>query len=96
MNSADLTPVTITVNDAQRVSGSQPHLPQHVVNANPHAKLDGTYKVCVNKEGQVFDVTTVKSISGADAVLIESIRGWRYKPQQGNVCANKVLTFQVP
>ena len=26
----------------------------------------------------------------------DQIRAWKYKQQTGNVCATKVLTFQVP
>jgi len=82
--------------DSQRVSATQPHLPSFVTSRESGRKLNGTYKICVDKEGRVYDVTTVASISGADGAIMDSIRGWRYKPQTGNVCASKVLTFQVP
>jgi|GEM_PF-2257938 len=82
--------------DAQRLSGSPPHLPNHVTEHESGRKLSGTYKVCVNKDGQVYDVTTVASISGGDAAIMETIRQWKYKPQTGNVCGSKVLTFQIP
>jgi hypothetical protein len=82
--------------DAQKVSASAAHLPDAVTDRERGKKLVGTYKICVNKEGHVYDVTTVASISGADGSIMETIRGWKYKPQTGNVCASKVLTFQVP
>jgi hypothetical protein len=57
-------------------------------------KLVGTYKVCVDKDGKVYDVTTVASIAGADASIMDTLKSWKYKPQTGNVCATKVLAFQ--
>jgi protein TonB len=47
----------------------------------------GMYKVCVGADGHVFDVVAVKSVPGADADIIDGIKGgWLYKPQQVPVC----------
>jgi serine/threonine-protein kinase len=80
--------------DAQKLSGDQPHIPEFVLNREVGKKLVGTYKVCVNKDGHVYDVTTVASITGADGPIMDTLRHWKYKPQNGNVCAAKVLSFQ--
>ena len=80
--------------DSQKLSGDQPHLPEFVLNREAGKKLVGTYKICVNKEGRVYDVTTVASITGADGSIHDTLRSWRYKPQSSNVCASKVLSFQ--
>jgi serine/threonine protein kinase len=82
--------------EAQKINAPQPHLPDMVANQHHGEKLVGTYKICVNKDGKVYDVTTIASISGADASIMGTIRTWTYKPQAGNVCASKVLPFQVP
>ena len=82
--------------DAQKVTAAAAHLPDAVTDREHGKKLVGTYKICVNKDGHVYDVTTVASISGADGSIMDTIRGWKYKPQTGNVCAAKVLSFQVP
>jgi serine/threonine-protein kinase len=81
--------------DAQKLSGTQPRLPQWVVERNENGKkLVGTYKICVDKDGHVYDVTTVASIAGADGSIMDTFKTWKYKPQTSNVCGTKVLTFQ--
>ncbi len=82
--------------DAQKVTAPTAHLPDAVTDREHGKKLVGTYKICVNKDGHVYDVSTVASISGADGSIMDTIRSWKYKPQTGNVCAAKVLSFQVP
>ena len=68
-----------------------------MVMTNHHGeKVVGTYKICVNKDGKVYDVTTVASISGADGEIMGTLKTWTYKPQTGNVCASKVLSYQIP
>jgi len=94
--SAQPRTVASFVLDAQRVSGSQPRLPDFVAKRDSGQKVVGTYKICVNKDGSVYDVTTVASISGADSAIADTLRTWKYKPQTGNVCATKVIPFQVP
>jgi hypothetical protein len=82
--------------EGQRVAGGTPDLPEYVMHANPGRKLVGTYKYCVNKDGKVYDVTTVGSISGADQSIANTMKNsWHFKPQNGNVCATKVLSYQV-
>jgi hypothetical protein len=80
--------------DSQKLAGEQPHPPEFVLAREAGKKLVGTYKICVNKDGKVYEVTTVASITGADGPIMETLRGWRYKPQTSNVCAAKVLSFQ--
>jgi serine/threonine protein kinase len=82
--------------DAQKITSPQPHLPDYVTAGNPGKRLAGTYKICVNKDGKVYDVTTVASISGADAAIIATLKTWTYKQQAGNVCASKSLSYQIP
>ena len=81
--------------DSQKLSTPQPHLPDYVMSQNAGRKLVGTYKYCVNKDGRVYEVTTVGSINGADSMIRDVIRSWTFKPQAGNVCATKVLSFQL-
>ena len=82
--------------EAQKLSASMPHLPAQVMRENSGKKLNGTYKICVNKDGQVYDVQVIAPISGADSTIVQTLRTWSYKPQIGNVCALKALSFQVP
>jgi hypothetical protein len=79
--------------DAQKLSGDAARLPEFVILRESGKKLVGTYKICVNKDGHVYDVTTIASITGADGDIMSTLRSWKYKPQTGNVCAAKVLSF---
>jgi hypothetical protein len=82
--------------EGQKVAGGLPQLPEYVRRANSGRKLVGTYKYCVNKDGKVYDVTTVASITGADQAIAAAMKSeWNFKPQTGNVCATKVLSYQV-
>jgi hypothetical protein len=94
--SAQPRTVASFVLDAQKVSGAPVTLPSHVQKPHAGQKVVGTYKICVNKDGGVYDVTTISSISGADSAITETLRTWKYKPQTGNVCATKVVAIQVP
>jgi hypothetical protein len=82
--------------EAQKVSQAPIHLPQFVTDRNQGRKLTGSYKYCVNKDGHVYDVTTVGSIAGADGAIQDTMKTWTFKPQNGNVCATKVVSVQVP
>src|SRR5262249_18720853 len=82
--------------EAQKLSGDQPPLPAHLSPANPGRKLTGVYKICVNLEGHVYQVSAVAPISGADAEIMQALRAWKYRPQRANVCGTRVLAYQVP
>jgi hypothetical protein len=82
--------------DSQRVSGAQPHLPDFVLKGNVGRRLAGSYKICVEPDGRVYQISAIAPILGADASIMQDLRGWRYQPQPSRVCATKKLTFQVP
>lgn len=94
--SAQPRTVASFVLDAQRLSGAPVTLPSHVQKRDAGQKVVGSYKICVNKDGGVYDVTTIASISGADGAITDTLRSWKYKPQTGNVCATKVVSIQIP
>ena len=57
----------------------------------------GMYKVCVDTDGKVYEVSPVKAIDGANDEIIDGIKAdWLYKPQQVPVCFlyNMVVTVQ--
>ncbi len=81
--------------DSQKLSGSTPHLPEFVINKNKGMKMNGSYKVCVNKDGHVASVTTIGSISGGDTVISEAIKAWTYKAQPITTCAVKMMSYDL-
>jgi len=49
--------------------------------------ITGMYKVCVDTDGHVYEVTAIKNVPGADEDIIEGMKeGWLYKPQRVPVC----------
>ncbi|MFN2546981.1 MAG: PaxA [Myxococcales bacterium] len=49
--------------------------------------VTGMYKVCVDLDGSVYEVTPVKAIDGANDEIVDGIKsGWQYRPQQVPVC----------
>ena len=45
------------------------------------------YRVCVDTDGSVYEVTPIKAVDGANEEIVEGIKGdWLYKPQQVPVC----------
>lgn len=50
-------------------------------------QVNGMYKVCVDTDGHVYEVTPLKPIDGANEEIIEGIKAdWLYKPQPVPVC----------
>ncbi|WNG32711.1 hypothetical protein F0U60_03225 [Archangium minus] len=59
--------------------------------------VTGMYRICVSTDGNVYEVTPVKSVPGADEDIIAGIKdGWQYKPQKVPVCFlyNMPITIQ--
>jgi protein TonB len=59
--------------------------------------VNGMYKVCVDTDGSVYEVTPVKAIDGATEQIVEGIKAdWLYRAQQVPVCFlyNMVVTVQ--
>jgi len=49
--------------------------------------VTGMYKVCVDLDGSVYEVTPVTAIEGANEEIVDGIKsGWQYRPQQVPVC----------
>jgi protein TonB len=59
--------------------------------------VSGLYKVCVDTDGHVYEVTPVKPVEGANDEIVDGIKAdWLYKPQQVPVCFlyNMVVSVQ--
>lgn len=65
----------------------QPRLPEVFRNGHRGQTVTGMYKVCVDLDGSVYEVTPVKPIEGANDEIVDGIKtGWQYRPQQVPVC----------
>ena len=59
--------------------------------------IGGMYKVCVDLDGKVYEVTPIKGVPGADESIIDGIKDyWLFQPQQVPVCFlyNMQITVQ--
>ncbi len=70
----------------ERISGGDPHLPEHIKNMFRDSVLSAAYKVCISPKGEVVRVEPQKSIdrragqTGGDSAIIETVYRWKYKP----------------
>ena len=82
--------------DAQRISGLMPHLPASVAGTRKGlGDTPFTARLCVDTSGAISSVTVLAGIPGADADIVEALRGWRYKPQPIPVCFITQLIYDV-
>jgi hypothetical protein len=92
--SAEPKRVASFVFDKERVKFPDPHLPDSV-HAQHGEKLKGIYLICVGTDGKIMNVSTVQSLSGGDASIIQQIQStWSYKPQPTPVCSPRQFVFQ--
>ena len=73
-----------------------PHLPAAVVGARRGlGESSFTARLCVDQSGAVSSVTVLAGIPGADADIVATLRGWRYRPQPIPVCFVSQFVFDV-
>jgi hypothetical protein len=82
--------------EAQRLAGASPHLPDFVkVTRKGLGDLPFLARVCVDQAGVVNHVEVMQGIPGADDAIVQTLRGWRYKPQPIPVCFLSRFVFNV-
>ena len=78
-------------------SHTDPHLPE-IVRIQRKDTGDARFaaKVCLNNEGRDYAVDVAQAIPGADAAIVDAIRGWTVPAQPISVCfvANIVFDLQ--
>lgn len=78
-----------------------PHLSDRVKMMVNGSVLTCSYKVCIEKNGSISDVSVIKSINkglsieGEDERIIEILKSWKYKPQPVQVCFIQFLEYHV-
>jgi hypothetical protein len=82
--------------DAERLAGAMPHLPV-AVQLQRRGLGDTTFtaRICVDQSGRVSSVGVLAGIPGADGEIVQTLRGWRYKPQPIPVCFISQFVFDV-
>lgn len=84
------------VTDVQRVSASDPHLPESFTERHNRGSYDGRYRLCVGTDGRVKEVSILSSIPGADQAIIAQIKDtWVYRPQAVPFCTEHRFVFKI-
>jgi hypothetical protein len=80
-----------------RVSGEDPQLPATIFSRHRGEKLSATYQVCVRPDGSVLSVSRRSGIADADAIIINTLRTWRYPAQPPNTmtCSHEIFEFSL-
>jgi protein TonB len=64
-----------------------PHMGEVFRNTHRGQRVTGAYRICIGRDGHIYDVEIVTSIPGADDEFIETFKSdWLYKPQPVPVC----------
>lgn len=79
----------------EKLAGETPRLPPAVRDSHRNQTLQGVYKFCMGKDGNVYQVTPVNSIPDADEAIAAALRTWRFKPQVVSTCVIWVMQFIV-
>jgi periplasmic protein TonB len=81
---------------ASVISAPDPHLPDEFKAQHPNQTVKGMYKVCLNTDGSIADVTTMTPVPGQDGTIISQVKSsWKYKPQPLPVCFVKPFLFKI-
>ena len=79
-----------------KISGEDPHLPDAVkVRYAKAGEATGTYKICVDVDGDVVSVEPIQSIADGDATVISTLRSWKFKPLPIGLCSISRFVFTI-
>ncbi len=83
--------------DSAKLSGDSPQLPDAVKAFYAMAgQVSGSYKMCVDTNGDVAMVTAVQSIPDGDDAVMATLRTWKFKPQpDGAICSMQRFVFKI-
>ncbi|MFO0576910.1 MAG: serine/threonine-protein kinase [Polyangia bacterium] len=75
--------------------GSPPRIPPELQRELRGQTLHGQYELCMDREGKVLSVKAQRSIQGADAAIIATLRTWRCAPWPVPSCSVVDLAFDI-
>ena len=82
--------------EQQKLAGEMPHLPDIVkIQRKGTGLAISMVKVCIDQSGNVNQVSIIQGIPGADAQILSTLRGWKYKPQPIPICSMVKFEFQI-
>jgi len=82
--------------DAERISGDMPSLPDIVkIQRKGTGEAIFLAKVCVDQSGHVNQISVMQGIPGADSQIMNTVRSWKFKPQQIPMCSLTRFVFTI-
>lgn len=82
--------------EQQKIAGEIPHLPD-IVKIQRKGTGDAVFmaKICIDRGGNVSQVSVIQGIPGADQQILATLRSWRYKPQPLPICSMSRFVFSI-
>jgi len=80
------------------ISHPDPHLPDWYTNQHAQQKVEGRYKVCLQKDGHVAYVSTMTGLAGLDNDISAHIKNnWVYQPHNKDFtpCFVAIIKFEI-
>jgi hypothetical protein len=82
--------------DRDRLVYPDPPVPDAFRRAHARETVRGLYRICVQPDGRVYEVTPLAGIAGLDAAIARHLtETWVYKPQPTAVCTPRLFIFQI-
>lgn len=88
-------PLNLLAGALEPMRGDDPVLPDEIIAASRGKTLVGSYRICVLTSGSVRSVTPLISIAGADQVIMNVLKTWKFQKLPFAICKTQTLTFDV-
>jgi hypothetical protein len=86
----------VLAGNIEPIQSDDPTLPDRVLMASHGRTLEGAYKLCIASDGSVRSVTPVVHIEGADACIMDTLKGWRFPKLPTTICKVQTLRIEIP
>ena len=78
------------------IQADDPTLPDQLLFSSRGKVLEGSYKLCISRDGKVQSVTPVVSIQGADRCVVDTLKTWQFPKLPLGLCKLQTLRFEIP
>lgn len=93
---APAIPLHVLAGAVEPLHADDPTLPDQVLMASRGKVLQGSYKLCISRDGKVQSVTPVVGIEGVDRCVVETLKTWQFPKLPILLCKLQTLRFEIP
>lgn len=93
---AQAIPLHVLAGAVEPLHADDPTLPDQVLMASRGKVLEGSYKLCIARDGRVQSVTPVVGIEGVDRCVVETLKTWQFPKLPILLCKLQTLRFEIP